>query len=729
MCSASARRRNVAWNTASSTPAVPSSPATRIPTAISTSLSTPEEVACEFIGHPSLTECRSILKFDSYGSSEVVNGTSIPSEIGLLTQLTALLVDGNELTGRGTSPATLPPSTPALPSSPATRIPTAISTSLSTPEEVACEFIGHPSLTECRSILKFDSYGSSEVVNGTSIPSEIGLLTQLTALLVDGNELTGSIPSEISLLTDLVILSFTENELSGTIPSSISMLTKLTGLWLDQNKLTGGIPSSLSSMTSLIILDTSHNELNGPIPSSFSGLTSLTALDFFQNELTGTIPSTFSQLTNLMFLEFHNNSLTGSIPPSLASLTLLTRLSFSANELTGTIPASLCTPAISLFIDCGEIECDCCSDRFSESSCALPQPAGGTSPATLPPSTPALPSSPATRIPTAISTSLSTPEEVACEFIGHPSLTECRSILKFDSFNDGEMVTGSSIPSEIGLLTQLTALLVDGNELTEVSPLKYPFDRSRGTSPTTLPPSTPALPSSPVTRIPTAISTSLSTPEEVACAFIGHPSLTECLSTFSFDSYGSNEVVNGTSIPSEIGLLSQLTALLVDGNELTGSIPSEISLLTDLVILSFTENELSGTIPSSISMLTKLTGLWLDQNKLTGGIPSSLSSVTSLIILDTSHNELNGPIPSSFSGLTSLTALDFFQNELTGTIPSTFSQLTNLMFLEFHNNSLIGSIPPSLSTLTLLTVLSFSANELTGGYPNCALYASHKSFH
>ncbi|KAI2500784.1 hypothetical protein MHU86_13708 [Fragilaria crotonensis] len=375
----------------------------------------------------------------------------------------------------GTSPATLPPSTPALPSSPATRIPTAISTSLSTPEEVACEFIGHPSLTECRSILKFDSFNDGEMVTGSSIPSEIGLLTQLTALLVDGNELTRSIPSEISLLTDLVILSFTENELSGTIPSSISMLTKLTGLWLDQNKLTGGIPSSMPCMTSLIVLDTSHNELNGPIPSSFSGLKSLTALDFFQNELTGTIPSTFSQLTNLMFLEFHNNSLIGSIPPSLASLTLLTRLSFSANELTGTIPASLCTPAISLFIDCGEIECDCCSDRISESSCALPPPSGGTSPTTLPPSTPALPSSPVTRIPTAISTSLSTPEEVACAFIGHPSLTECLSTFSFDSYGSNEVVNGTSIPSEIGLLSQLTALLVDGNELTGSIPSEISF--------------------------------------------------------------------------------------------------------------------------------------------------------------------------------------------------------------------------------------------------------------
>ncbi|KAI2488587.1 hypothetical protein MHU86_25641 [Fragilaria crotonensis] len=107
-------------------------------------------------------------------SSDLVIGCLLAILLVAGIAMLAVLIAVPRPTGE-TSPATLPSSTPALTSSPVTPSPTAMPTSFSTPEEIACEFIGHPSLTECRSILKFDSYGSNEVVNGTSIPSEIGL--------------------------------------------------------------------------------------------------------------------------------------------------------------------------------------------------------------------------------------------------------------------------------------------------------------------------------------------------------------------------------------------------------------------------------------------------------------------------------------------------------------------------------------------------------------------------
>lgn len=68
-----------------------------------------------------------------------------------------------------------------------------------------------------------------------SIPSEIGLLTQLRFLDLSINKLT-SIPSEIGLLTQLRFLGLAHNKLQ-SIPSEIRLLTQLKGLQLSENEL------------------------------------------------------------------------------------------------------------------------------------------------------------------------------------------------------------------------------------------------------------------------------------------------------------------------------------------------------------------------------------------------------------------------------------------------------------------------------------------------------------
>lgn len=89
---------------------------------------------------------------------------------------------------------------------------------------------------------------------GGTIPSEIGLLTALTKLVIEASQptkLTGTIPSEIGLLTDVGHLSFFDQALTGTIPSEFGLLTALTQLYLDANSLTGSIPSELGDLNVL----------------------------------------------------------------------------------------------------------------------------------------------------------------------------------------------------------------------------------------------------------------------------------------------------------------------------------------------------------------------------------------------------------------------------------------------------------------------------------------------
>jgi hypothetical protein len=182
-------------------------------------------------------------------------------------------------------------------------------------EQIACKFINQPSLSKCRAT---DEYFTVYTPPGTTIPTEIGLLTQLTSLSIYENVNTGTIPSEIGLLTLLVFLAFSDTNLKGTIPSTIGNLVQLTYLEFSNSKLTGSIPPS------------------------FEGLVQLNELYFASNPLSGSLPLRNNSLTNLEYLSLHNTSLTGSIPDSF------------------------CMQAFEILIDCSEIECTCCNTSISD---------------------------------------------------------------------------------------------------------------------------------------------------------------------------------------------------------------------------------------------------------------------------------------------------------------------------------------------------------------------------
>jgi len=60
------------------------------------------------------------------------------------------------------------------------------------------------------------------------------------------------------------------------------------------------------------------------------------------------------------------------------------------------------------------------------------------------------------------------------------------------------------------------------------------------------------------------------------------------------------------SIPTELGMLSELRALILYWNELDGPIPTELGRLTNLEYLELTNNMLSGTIPTELGVLSNL---------------------------------------------------------------------------------------------------------------------------
>ena len=138
---------------------------------------------------------------------------------------------------------------------------------------VACNFLNFSSITMCQAATSFD--GRSV---GIEIPSELGLLTQLTYLSLIESELLGTIPSTLGNLVLLTELYLSYNQLTGTIPSTLGNLTELTGLSVLENRLTGDIPSTLGNLTQLTYLDLGNNQLNGTIPST---LCSVPGIDIY----------------------------------------------------------------------------------------------------------------------------------------------------------------------------------------------------------------------------------------------------------------------------------------------------------------------------------------------------------------------------------------------------------------------------------------------------------------
>ncbi|XP_042508239.1 LRR receptor-like serine/threonine-protein kinase EFR [Macadamia integrifolia] len=94
------------------------------------------------------------------------------------------------------------------------------------------------------------------------------LSTQLSILVLGGNQISGTIPVGFEYLVKLTALSMEQNFLEGNIPSGIGKLLKLQRLFLGGNRLSGQIPSFIGNLTLLYELHLEANNFNASIPSS-----------------------------------------------------------------------------------------------------------------------------------------------------------------------------------------------------------------------------------------------------------------------------------------------------------------------------------------------------------------------------------------------------------------------------------------------------------------------------
>eukprot|EP00934_Nitzschia_sp_Nitz4_P006030 Nitzschia sp. Nitz4//scaffold187_size43274//12046//14055//NITZ4_007332-RA/size43274-exonerate_protein2genome-gene-0.19-mRNA-1//1//CDS//3329539804//6020//frame0 len=174
--------------------------------------------------------------------------------------------------------------------------------------------------------------------------TQFGIVTFLR--LHEGEQLAGSLPTEVGLLSSLQHISLDGNALTGTLPSEIGNLSGLQKMDLEANRLTGIIPTEIGLLSTVEHLYLEKNELSGTLPSEIGNLSSLQTFYIYGNPgITGTVPSEFEGLQSLESFSFENTTLSGSVDAIFCPI-------YEGESL-------------SLYGDClglnPEIECSCCA--------------------------------------------------------------------------------------------------------------------------------------------------------------------------------------------------------------------------------------------------------------------------------------------------------------------------------------------------------------------------------
>ncbi|WP_414518908.1 COR domain-containing protein, partial [Nostoc sp. PCC 9305] len=144
----------------------------------------------------------------------------------------------------------------------------------------------------------------------SSLPPEIGQLTNLQSLHLNSNQLN-SLPPEIGQFTKLQFLNLNGNQLS-SLPPEIGQLTKLRTLYLNGNQLSS-LPPEIGQLTKLQSLYLDGNQLSS-LPPEIGQLTKLQSL-YLRSHHLSSLPREIRQLSNLKKLDLRRNPV--PIPPEI----------------------------------------------------------------------------------------------------------------------------------------------------------------------------------------------------------------------------------------------------------------------------------------------------------------------------------------------------------------------------------------------------------------------------
>jgi Leucine-rich repeat (LRR) protein len=142
----------------------------------------------------------------------------------------------------------------------------------------------------------------------------------------------GTLPTELGLLTNLKVLAVGGCRFNGTIPEHLFNLTRVEKLHLSMNLFSGRISSGVRNLNSIKELMISRTLITGSLPTELGILTSIENMEMYGNQLTGKIPSSLGNCTNLKrigknlsILHYFGQNYAGHLK-LLSSLILIIRL-------------------------------------------------------------------------------------------------------------------------------------------------------------------------------------------------------------------------------------------------------------------------------------------------------------------------------------------------------------------------------------------------------------------
>ncbi|CAL5409031.1 unnamed protein product [Camellia sinensis] len=146
-------------------------------------------------------------------------------------------------------------------------------------------------------------------------------------------------------------------------------------------------------------------------------------------------------------------------------------------------------------------------------------------------------------------------------------------------------------------------------------------------------------------------------------------------------------------IPSQLGSLSNLTALDLSDNGLSGELPDELGHLTNLRHLDIRGNNFNGQIPAFIAQWKNIRQLYLMGNNfewpVSHGVFQSLKNLTILQLADITGSPRDFPIVNTQS----LTHLTLRNCSLGGQIPEFIWRSQSLEYMDLSFNNLVGELP------------------------------------
>ena len=261
-------------------------------------------------------------------------------------------------------------------------------------------------------------------------------------------------------------------------------------------------------------------------------------------------------------------------------------------------------------------------------------------------------------------------------------------------------LTGS-LPTEIGLLTELVTFNIGNNTNVQF-----------------------AIPLLPANNVGGSIPTQIGNCTKLKNLTMNGNSLNNIIPATLF-TLTDIEVINLSSnnltgpLSSSVGNLTNLLNLSLGYNSsFGGGIPSTIGSLINLRFLNMEFCGLTGTIPSSMGSCTLLDQFIIRNNpNFTSTVPTSMNSMPNLTVFWGSNCDLNGTVPT-FSGCPMMKRIHLSQNDFPGqSLPTSWASLSNLTFIGIGDSKIVGTIPVSYGNLPLITDFYINDNNITGTLP------------